>query len=84
MAARWTVAVALGVRPGETLGLLWRDIDLEERLLRVTATLQRQRDGSLALVAPKTARSRRTLPLPDLVTESLRTHRQQERRRIAA
>ena len=27
--ARWAVALALGLRQGETLGLLWTDIDLD-------------------------------------------------------
>ena len=75
MAARWTVAVGLGLRQGEALGLHWKDIDLEKNTLRVTGALQRQPDGSLTIVQPKTPRSRRTLPLPGLVVRSLKSHR---------
>lgn len=33
--ARWAIALALGLRQGETLGLLWKDVDLDTGTLRV-------------------------------------------------
>ena len=33
--ARWAIALALGLRQGEVLGLQWSDVDLDARLLRV-------------------------------------------------
>ena len=33
--ARWAIALALGLRQGEALGLLWSDVDLAAQLLRV-------------------------------------------------
>jgi Phage integrase family len=33
--ARWAVALALGLRQGETLGLMWTDVDLDRGVLRV-------------------------------------------------
>jgi integrase len=39
--ALFTVAVLLGLRQGEALGLRWRDIDVEEGTLRVRYALQR-------------------------------------------
>lgn len=33
--ARWSIALSLGLRQGEALGLLWKDIDLDEGQLRV-------------------------------------------------
>jgi integrase len=41
-AARWSVALALGLRQGEALGLSWTDIDLDRGTLRVRYALQRQ------------------------------------------
>ena len=38
--ARWSVALALGLRQGETLGLMWDDIDFEKHQLRVRRQLQ--------------------------------------------
>lgn len=40
-AARWSVALALGLRQGEALGIQWSDIDLEAGTLTVRRQLQR-------------------------------------------
>ncbi|MGC0317532.1 tyrosine-type recombinase/integrase [Kitasatospora acidiphila] len=39
--ARWAVALALGLRQGEALGLHWSDIDLDEGTLWVRQSMQR-------------------------------------------
>ena len=36
--ARWAIALALGLRQGEVLGLRWADVDFEQGLLRVQST----------------------------------------------
>ena len=41
-AARWSVALALGLRQGEALALKWDDIDLDSGTLAVHRQLQRQ------------------------------------------
>lgn len=41
-AARWAVALALGLRQGEALALRWDDIDLDSATLAVRRQLQRQ------------------------------------------
>ena len=40
---RWSVALALGLRPGEALGLCWRNVDLDKGTLLIRVQLQRQR-----------------------------------------
>ena len=40
-AARWSVALALGLRQGEALGLSWTAVDLDQGTLSVTRALQR-------------------------------------------
>lgn len=74
--ARWIIGVSLGLRQGETLGLRWEDVDLTRSQLHVRRAIRLQPDGSLALVDTKTARSRRTLPMPAPVTQALHAHRQ--------
>ena len=73
--ALYSVALAVGLRRGEALGLRWKDIDLEAKhpSLRVTQALQRY-GGSLHLDEPKTERSRRTIVLPQVVVNALRRH----------
>jgi|SRR5579875_1276559 len=84
LAALYILAVSLGLRQGELLGLRWQDVDLERGTLSVQYQLQRV-DGRLQLIAPKTARSRRTLELPAPVVAALRAHqRRQHAERLAA
>lgn len=39
--ARWAVALALGLRQGEALGLKWEDVDLDKGTLRIRRSLLR-------------------------------------------
>lgn len=74
----------LGLRQGELLGLAWSDIDLGTAELRVRFALAR-RDGRYVRDEPKTARSRRTVPLPVAAVAALRVHRDRQlAERIAA
>lgn len=72
--ALYTVALALGLRQGEALGLRWNDVDLERGQIRVAHQLQRV-SGRLALVDLKTDQSRRSLLLPASTLMRLREHR---------
>lgn len=74
-ASRWSVALALGLRQGEALGLLWDDVDLDAGILRVRNALQRQRGRGLVLVAPKSRAGRRSIPLPAELLQSLHIHK---------
>jgi integrase len=82
--ALYRVALGLGLRRGEALGLRWCDVDLERRELHVVNALQRV-DGKLQLVPPKTKRSRRTVSLPAAVIDAVPAHkaRQTEERLLA-
>jgi integrase len=76
------VLALLGLRRSEALGLLWTDVDLEGGWLQVQRGLQRI-DGQLVTLPTKTQRSRRTIPLPAIVVETLRRHREkQEKERV--
>jgi integrase len=68
-----------GLRIGEACGLRWRDLDLTSMPPRLTVVWQLDRWGDL--VHPKTATSRRTIPLRAEVAAELEAwrHRQQQR-----
>jgi integrase len=84
-AARWTVALAVGLRQSEVLGLRWADVDLEKGALSVRRGLHRVGGQGLVYEEPKADRSRRTVALPAQLVEALRAHRAaQLEERIAA
>ena len=72
--ARYSVALALGLRRGEAIGLRWADVDLDNGTLTVRAALQRI-GGKLQLVETKTDKSRRTIQLPKVAIAALKEHR---------
>lgn len=77
--ALYTVALTLGLRQGEALGLRWSDVDLERRTLTIREAMQRvgkvSDGGGLMRVETKSASSRRTLALPAAIVMTLRAHR---------
>jgi integrase len=80
----FVVTLLLGLRRGEALGLRWEDVDLEAGVVRIRQTLQRV-GGELRYAPPKTARSRRTVPLPPIVTAAFTARQlEQEAERSAA
>jgi len=70
----YSVALTMGLRQGEALGLRWSDVDLDIGSLRVEKQLQRV-GGELQLVELKTRLSRRALLMPASIVASLREHR---------
>ncbi len=72
--ALYSVALSLGLRQGEALGLRWDDVDLENGTLSVRYALQRVK-GKLELVEPKTQKSRRTIALPAMAVSALTKHK---------
>ncbi|MCZ7415300.1 tyrosine-type recombinase/integrase [Streptomyces sp. WMMC897] len=81
--ALYVLALVMGMRRGELLGLRWAAVDLERGSLIVERSLQRV-DGTLTLVQPKTLSSVRTIPLPTLVVRALTEHRERQAQERAA
>ncbi len=74
LAALVLVAAGTGLRQGELLGLRWQDVDLVAGRLTVRGQLQWVH-GRFRHVEPKSARSRRTLTLPQSVVAALAAQR---------
>jgi integrase len=74
--AAFVLAVAMGLRRGEILGLRWSDVDLERRVLRVSKQVQRV-GGELYEDTTKSGRAR-PLPLPLICLGALRWHRMRQ------
>lgn len=70
--ALFNFALATGMRPQEYLGLKWSDVDLEKGSATVQRAIvwKREKGGGWAFAEPKTARSRRTIPLARFNSEN--------------
>jgi len=64
----------LGLRRGEALGLQWGDIDLEAGLLTVRRVWT-ESEGKALVTEPKTASSRRVVPIPHQTLERLKVYK---------
>jgi integrase len=67
----FALLVHTGLRRGEALALRWSDVDLAKGVLRVRGTLSRI-DGELVVTEPKTAKSKRFVPLSEPARQLLR------------
>jgi integrase len=78
----WELALS-GLRRGEIAGLRWSDLDLDGRTLTI-ANNRVSAGGQTVENGPKSATSRRTLPLPDRLVSVLRSAKaRQARERLA-
>ncbi|MDQ0193077.1 site-specific integrase [Paenibacillus wynnii] len=69
--AAWT-----GMRQSEILGMRWKDIDFDNKMLRVVQTL---RHNSTELISTtKTKASNRNIALSDQTIEALQKHRRRQ------
>lgn len=68
------VTAGSGLRQGEVLGLEVRHVDFLRRTVKVEQQLQPVLGGGLAFVKPKNRSSHRTVPVGQVVIESLAAH----------
>ena len=73
--SRWHLALALGLRPAEALGLEWADVDLDAGTIHIHQQLQKVDRKLILEPTPKTDAGNRTLPLPNYIVEHLRVWR---------
>lgn len=84
-AARWSVALSLGLRQGEALGLKWDHVDLEAGTVAVRRALSRVKGKGLVLGPVKSRAGRRTIKVPGPLLAELKTHRvRQNTEKLAA
>lgn len=85
--AAFVLALMLGMRVGEYLGLHWADVNLSAGTVRVRGTVQQVSGQGLVYKRAKSASSERTLHLPQRCIEALSARREiqmQERERAGA
>jgi integrase len=77
--ALFSVALCLGTRQGEVLGLQWRNVDLVCGELRIDGALKRI-EGRLVKGKTKRETSNRTIALPAVVVAALYRHQETQNR----
>ena len=75
----YALAATTGLRLGELLGLTWGDVDLAGGTLAVRRALVRDERNGYRLGETKTARSRRTIPLPAAARQAIDVQRSRQR-----
>lgn len=74
--------LATGMRPGEALGIQWRDLDLSNKILTIKGAIRKQKDentGKHVLVfAPTKTKRSRTVELLDEMIEILLRQREKQ------
>ncbi|MDQ3747845.1 MAG: site-specific integrase [Acidobacteriota bacterium] len=68
-------ALASGMRPSEYLALKWTDIDFVKHTATVQRVLTWRKGGGWYFAEPKTAKSRRTLPIPEHLFVELKRYK---------
>jgi integrase len=76
---KWQTAVKIllftGMRRGELLGLEWRDIDFDNRVIRIMRTSQYVSGKGIITKEPKTAASVRVTFMPEVLYKALKVYK---------
>lgn len=73
----YELALTFGLRRGEALGLRWRDIDMEQKIMSVRQQVIRL-DNDKLVTTPKTDLSRRDIPITDDAVAKLRDRKEKQ------
>ena len=71
-------ALVTGMRPEEYFALRWADLDLARATAVVKRVLVWRRGGGFIWTEPKTAKGRRTIPLPHTTVRALQEHKRRQ------
>jgi len=77
------VALALGLRRGELLGLRWEDINFQEGTVHIRRAIINERN-KVVMGSLKTKGSQRMLYMPPIIRTLLQTHRDRQALDVAA
>lgn len=76
----YIVALNTGMRLGELRGLMWKDIDFDNKVIHVQRTMRYFHGKGTVLDSPKTESSNRDIPMLDEVVRILKQHRTEQKK----
>ena len=71
----FTIALYLGLRNGEILGLEWKDIDYDKRTITINRISSHKLGEGMITGTPKTKKSNRTISIPDILINLLKEYK---------
>ena len=71
------IAIATGMRRGEILGLIWKNVDLENGIIKVSQALYPTKE-KLVILPPKTENSIRDISIPLTLINILKEHQEKQ------
>lgn len=74
----YMLLLTTGVRRGECFGLQWKDVDFDNRVLRIERSVTYTGLGGISVGLPKTTAEIREIPVTESVLVLLRNHRSLE------
>lgn len=72
------LAIQTGARPQEYLALQWKDVDFEQKTISIKRAIVEVKGGGFRFDEPKTARSRRSIPISQSLIDELKHHRRRQ------
>lgn len=75
MGAAFITMLGTGLRRGEVLGLHWQDVNLDKKFLHVRRGIVAVKGQGIIAEEPKTKKGNRIVPLPKMIVEALKRHR---------
>jgi len=76
--AVFLAAIETGMRPEEYLGLQWKDVNFENKVLSVRRAVVVTKGGGFIFTEPKTKKSRRSIPISNSLIAALKAHRREQ------
>lgn len=76
----YVVALGTGMRNGEIRALRWTDVDFDKKVIHVNGTLKyiAKAENKYVIDSPKSASSRRDIPMLEHIMNTLKEHRKQQ------
>src|SRR5690606_12264596 len=73
--AAFLTLLGTGLRIGELLALEWSDVDLDADIIHVSKTDSTTKTEGIIVNEPKTAASKASVPIPEVVRTALKQHK---------
>lgn len=72
------LSLATGMRRGEILALLWENVNLDKGYIQISKSISLGKHNRVTIVDCKTEKSKRIVPLPEVIIKELKRHKSEQ------